>query len=106
MNKWTMVACVLSAIVSLPSHAAPARLETTAVRLRYDRRELAFPVGARLLLNRIREAALESCGASGFSLNEVKSAAATSRCWRDAVDEAVRSIDEPLLTAAARDNRR
>jgi UrcA family protein len=106
MNKWAVLACVLSVIVSTEGYAAPTRSETTKIRLRYDRRELTSPAAARHLLRRLGKAALESCGASSFSLEEIKTAALTSRCWRDAVDDAVRRIDEPLLTAAVRENHR
>jgi hypothetical protein len=57
-------------------------------------------------LRRIGDAALESCGVSSFSLTEFKAATVVSRCWKDAVDNAVRRIDDPLLTAAAREGRR
>jgi UrcA family protein len=97
---------VPSVIVSTEGYAAPIRSKTTEIRLRYDRRELTSPAAARHLLRRIGKAALESCGASSFSLEEIKTEARASRCWRDAVDDAVRRIDAPLLTAAARENQR
>jgi UrcA family protein len=106
MNKWTVFALVLgSAFFSTQGHAAPPGVVTTEIRLRYDHRELASPAAAHRLLRRIRDAALESCGASPFSLPEFKAATVASQCWRDAVDNAVRSIDDPLLTAAARADR-
>jgi len=106
MSKWIVVAFVLSGIVSTEGHAAATGLETTEIRVRYERRELTSPAAARGLLRRIGDAALESCGASAFSLAEFKTATVVSRCWRDAVDDAVRRIDHPLLTAAAREGRR
>jgi UrcA family protein len=105
MSKWIVVALVLGGIVSTEGLAAAAGLETAETRVRYERRELASPAAARRLLRRIGDAALESCGAS-FSLAEFKTATVESRCWRDAVDDAVRRIDDPLLTAAAREGRR
>ena len=105
MNKWILLACVLGGIVLADRPTAAAALETSASRLRYERHELASPAGARRVLGRIGDAALESCGAS-FSLAEFKTATLLSQCWRDAVDEAVRRIDDPLLTAAAREAQR
>ena len=105
MNKWTVFALMLSGLVSAECHAAPTGSITTEIRVRYDHRELTSPAAAHRLLRRIRDAALESCGASPFSLPEFKAATVASQCWRDAVDNAVRRIDDPLLTAAARADR-
>jgi UrcA family protein len=106
MSKWIVVAFVLGGIVSTEGHATATGMGTTEIRVRYERRELASPAAARRLLRRIGDAALESCGASSFSLAEFKTATVASRCWRDAVDDAVRRIGDPLLTAAAREGRR
>jgi UrcA family protein len=105
MNKWTVFAFVLGGVVSTEGYAAPTGLVTTEIRVRYDHRDLTSPAAARHLLRRIRDAALESCGASPFSLPEFKAATLASRCWSDAVENAVRRIDNPLLTAAARADR-
>ncbi len=80
----------------------PGAAEMTALRVRYDARDLESAVGARRLLGRIGAAAQEVCGASSFSLPEVKAAVRASQCWRKSVDDAVGSIDSPLLNAAAR----
>jgi UrcA family protein len=104
--SWTVLPFLLAGIASTEGHAAPAGLETTEIRVRYERRELTSPAAARSLLRRIGDAALESCGASAFSLSEVKTATVVSRCWRDAVDDAVRRIGNPVLSAAASEGRR
>ncbi len=105
MNKWTVFAFVLGGVISTESDAAPTGSVTTEIRVRYDHRDLTSPAAAHRLLGRIRDAALETCGASPFSLPEFKAATVASQCWRDAVENAVRSIDDPLLTAAARADR-
>ena len=106
MKKWTVFAFVLGGVASVEGYATPPGLVTTEIRVRYDQRDLTSPAAAHRLLRRIRDAALESCGASPFSLPEFKAATVASRCWIDAVDNAVRRIDDPLLTAAAaRDGR-
>ena len=106
MSKWYLVVLVLSGIVLTDDRAAASGLQTAEIRVRYDRSELDSPASARRLFGRIGDAALESCGASPFSLVEFRSATLASRCWRDAVDAAVRRIDNPLLTAAAREDGR
>jgi len=106
MSKWFLVVLVLGGIVLTQGRAAATGLVTADIRVRYDRSELGSPAAARRLFGRIGDAALESCGASPFSLAEFRSATLSSRCWRDAVDAAVRRIDNPLLTAAAREDGR
>jgi UrcA family protein len=103
---WIVLPFLLTGIASTQGHAAPTGLETTGIRVRYERRELTSPAAARSLLRRIGDAALESCGASSFSLSEVRTATVVSRCWRDAVDDAVRRIGSPVLSAAASEGRR
>ena len=103
---WIVLPFLLTGIASTEGHAAPTGLETTEIRVRYERRKLTSPAAARSLLRRIGDAALESCGASSFSLSEVKTATVVSRCWRDAVDDAVRRIGSPELSAAASEGRR
>jgi UrcA family protein len=103
---WIVLPFLLTGIAATAGHAAPTGLETTGIRVRYERRELTSPAAARGLLRRIGDAALESCGASAFSLSEVRTATVVSRCWRDAVDDAVRRIGSPVLSAAASEGRR
>jgi UrcA family protein len=83
----------------------PTGLEATEIRVRYKYRDLTSPTAARSLLRRIGDAALESCGASSFSLAEFKTATELSQCWRDAVDDAVRRIGSPALSAVASEGR-
>ena len=100
-----MVLPFLLAGIASVGLAAPAGSETSAIRVRYNRTDLTSTAGARNLLRRIGNAALESCGASSFSLAEFKAATEQSRCWRAAVDNAVRNIGSPVLDAAAEQGR-
>jgi UrcA family protein len=98
--SWEILPLLLAGAAS-ESLAAPEGWGTNAITVRYNRMELTSAGGARNLLKRIGDAALESCGASPFSLAEFKAATEQSRCWRAAVDDAVRSIGSPVLNAAA-----
>jgi UrcA family protein len=98
--------CLLAANASTEVRAAQRGRETSEIQLRYSYRELISATAARRLLTRIGNAALESCGASTFSLVEFKAATETSQCWRDAVDDAVRRIGSPALSAVASEARR
>jgi UrcA family protein len=93
------LAFLLSGIASTEGHAEPTGSETAEIRLRYDRRDLTSPAAAHRLLVRIGDAALVACGASPFSLAEFKMATRSSRCWRAAVDDTVRRIGSPTLSA-------
>lgn len=99
------VTFLMAGIAAAEDQTAPSA-ETTAIHVRYERGDLASPAGARRLLVRIGNAALESCGASAFSLPELKNATLASQCYKDALAEAVRRIDSPLLTAAANEEHR
>ena len=96
--------CLLAGMAT-ESHAAHVVLEATPIRVRYSQGELTNPAAARHLLKRIGDAALESCGASTFSVAEVKTAIRASRCWKDAVDDAIRRIGSPVLSAALVEDR-
>ena len=54
---------------------------------------------ARHTLARIERAALAVCGASSFSLREVRMSVRDSACWHSSVAEAVASAGDPLLSA-------
>jgi UrcA family protein len=61
------------------------------------------PRAARLTLDRIGEAALDVCGASPYSLPEVRRAVRASACWHDSMARAVAQIGDPLLANADAD---
>jgi UrcA family protein len=106
MGKWVVVAFVFGGIVSAEGYAAATGLETMEIRVRFERQELTSPAAARRVLRRIGDAAAESCGACSFSLAEFNTEIVMSRCWGDAVNDAMRHIDDPLLSEAARAGRR
>lgn len=60
----------------------------------------ATPRIARHTLARIERAALAVCGASSFSLREMRMSVRDSACWHSSVAEAVASAGDPLLSAA------
>jgi UrcA family protein len=104
--SWVVLHCLLVGIASTESHAAQPGLGRTEVRVRYKQWELTSPTAMHALFRRIGDAALEACGASSFSLAEVQTATKLSPCWRDAVDDAVRRVGSPALSAVASEGRR
>ena len=106
VHRFGRLSCValpllLAGIAAASNQGAPMRPERSEIHVHYDRSTLTSAVGARRLLSRIGNAALESCGASAFSLPELRNATMASQCFKDAVNDAVRRIDSPLLNAAA-----
>ncbi|QJU58039.1 UrcA family protein [Sphingomonas sp. AP4-R1] len=99
MTHRTLIATSLLTLL-----AAPAATQTpvtgadrVAIRLDHIDRHPATPAAARRTLSRIDRAVTEACGASGFSLREVKQATRDSACWRETMADAVSQVDSPLL---------
>lgn len=102
MRTPLLAAAALCAAIAMPATAQEARIgpDRYAVTLHRARRHPATPRAARRTLARIEAAALAVCGASPFSLREVKQAVRDSPCWRDAVAGTMAGIDDPLLLQA------
>lgn len=66
---------------------------TVTTRIRVARPAVMTAAMTAQLKRRIGQAALEACGASGFSLAEVKRAVAASDCWHQAYADAIAGID-------------
>jgi UrcA family protein len=82
--------------------AAPsiAQTETVSVTVRHINLHPTTAAEAQHAFARINEAALRVCGASDFSLREVKQATQATPCWQDAFNGAVRQIANPALAQA------
>ncbi len=55
------------------------------------------PQEARQLLDKLGHAALEACGASRFSLQEVQRAVMATDCYKRALASAVNQVNSPML---------
>ena len=97
-----LTGAVLCAAITIPAAAQERRIGPDRYAATVHRAELhpATPAAARRTLARIEAAALAVCGASSFSLSEVKLAIRTSACWRDSVADTMARIDDPLLLDA------
>ena len=106
MNNYTAFALALT-IIPQPSTAQEVQVapDRYAVTLRRADLGSVTPVQAQHSLSRIDRAAMAACGASGFSLREVKVAVRKSSCWHDSVEDALRQIKDPLLWEVWRDHR-
>ena len=99
----TLTLLALAAALTIPALAHASSLgaapETTHVKVSFDDLNLDRGRDAAVLLGRVQTAALESCGASSFSLPDYRDAVQHSTCYRAGVAEAVSRIDAPKLTA-------
>jgi UrcA family protein len=97
-----LTAAALCAAIAMPATAQEAKIgpDRYAVTLYRAQLHPATPGAARRTLGRIEAAALDVCGASPFSLREMKQAVRDSTCWRDAMAGTMARIDDPLLLQA------
>jgi UrcA family protein len=80
--------------------AAPAAATATrSLTLRYSAVDLDSAAGASALLQRIQGAARHACGEAGRQLEEQRD---WTRCYEQAVAQAVAGVDNSLLTAIYR----
>ena len=98
MNK--LAVCVLALAATIPAigHAAPSD-DTTSIRVSYSDLDLNRPKDAAVLLGRIQDAALESCGASAFSFRDYREAVRRSACYQSSTARAVAALDTPMVTS-------
>jgi UrcA family protein len=76
---------------------APTWAATTSITVSFRDLDLSSIAGATTLYHRIQSAAKQVCGyAPGITLIE---RAAWQACYRDATADAVRKVNNPLLTA-------
>lgn len=84
--------CLLSAMAA---HANPAEVVLRNIDL-----HPATAAAARHSVRRIDTAALELCGASEGSTNQIQRAMRKSDCWQEAAGNAVRQSGDPMLAEA------
>jgi UrcA family protein len=92
---FTSAAGIVAAILlAIPANAQTA---TSSLRLTGDLHPQSEHE-ARILLDRVENAATEVCGASRYSVVEYSRAIRHSSCWRQSVSDAVAHIANPLLS--------
>src|SRR5689334_8897766 len=88
---------VLMSVVPEATPVARAQTAPSSVRLAGSLHPKSGAV-ARILLERVKVAAIEACGASKFSVVEYSRAVRRSPCWQQSVADAVAHIASPLLS--------
>jgi UrcA family protein len=90
-------AAVLGALANAPAAVAEPQARNS-VRVLYADLDLSREAGAQVLLERIKAASLRVCGPRP-SPKELRITISYKTCYRDAVSQAVASIESPLLSA-------
>lgn len=88
------------ALLVFAASVQAANEEPTAIAVRHIDPALGSAREAKVLLNRLSNAAMEACGASSFSVAQYRQAVHDSACWRTSMTDVVQRIDNPYLTAA------
>lgn len=102
-NARTRLLAIPAAGLALMVFAASVQAaseEPSAVAVRHVDRNLESNGQAKVLLNRLSDAAMEACGASSHSVPQYRQAVRDSACWRTSMTDVVQRIDNPYLTAA------
>ena len=82
------------ALAALPAHAGTA----PGLQVKVGDLDLTHPAGVAILYKRLQFAAQQVCGPSVVTGSRIESSPQKA-CVKDAVDNAVRQIDRPALTA-------
>ena len=99
MTAFFKTAAMVSIMAVFAMPVANAQTATSSVRLAGDLHPQSEDE-ARILLDRVKMAATEACGASKFSVVEYSRAVRRSPCWQQSVSDAVAHIASPLLSDA------
>ena len=89
----------------LPSASYAAADETTSVTVRHVNLNPVTRAEVQRVYYQIDNGALRACGASDFSLREVKQATRDSACWQDAFAGAMKQVRSPALAQAVNEYR-
>jgi UrcA family protein len=90
------VSCALATAMAAP--VAMASDSPSVVPVAYGDLNLSSPHDSAVLLHRLREAALEACGASDFSVADYRRSVERSACYRESMDRAVSAVDAPAVS--------
>jgi UrcA family protein len=89
-----VAAAILGALASSFSAVSAADPSFASINVKYSDLNIASPSGARVLYERIREAAQSACNYFWF-----KSDADEARCLQNTIANAVTKVNQPALTA-------
>ena len=97
MTKTAIIAFGLALLGPAFVQAAPADSVPTSERVSYRDLDLNNPRDAAVMLERLRQAALQACGASPFSIPEYRRSVEASACYRQSLERAVGELGSPSV---------
>jgi UrcA family protein len=100
--KYLGICAALLMTVPAAALAASPSEETTVTTVRYNDLNLSNAHDASVMMGRLDRAALGACGASQFSLREVREATRNEACYKNSLSQAVASLNAPSVTAIYR----
>jgi len=100
-----LAALVPSASYAVADETTSVADETTSVTVRHVNLSPVTRAEVQRVYYQIDNGALRACGASDFSLREVKQATRDSACWHDAFQGAMKQIHSPALAQAVNEYR-
>ncbi|WP_091738152.1 UrcA family protein [Phenylobacterium immobile] len=95
--------CAVAALLAAPA-AVQAADQTVHIAVRHGDLNLSNPADAARMMQRLDKASLSACGASSFSLREVREATRRDDCYQAGLNRAVADLNAPLVTAILRDH--
>jgi UrcA family protein len=90
------------AIATPAAASADGPFATTSVSVSSAGLALDRTSDAGIMASRLDRGAMGVCGASRFSARDVQTAVRRSACYRDAMEQALASLNAPAVTAAVR----
>ncbi len=97
MTRTMIFALALALAAPAMGAAAAPQDEAVAIRVSAAGLDLSREPDARRMLQRLRRASLQACGASSFSVSDYRRTVEQSACYRESLDRAVVDLGAPAV---------
>lgn len=99
VKKTLIFAASLALLAAAAAQAAtPADSVPSSLRVSYRDLDLNNPSDATIMLQRLRDAALQACGAFPGSFPDYRRAVEASACYKQSLDRAVNDLGVPAVS--------
>jgi UrcA family protein len=102
LKRTTLIVCGLALAIGASGTAVAGESDAAleAVRVSYADLNLSNPADSAVMLDRLRGAALEACGAPVQSVKDWRWAVRRSDCFKESMARAVAQLHSPALSQA------